>query len=1832
MFISKKNRRRLNKVMVSFILLSVLNQIIAPTVVFALTSGPTAPEATSFEPIDTTDMVNPLNGDFTYNLPLLEVPGPEGGYPLSLSYHAGIQPNEDASWVGLGWTLNPGAITRNVNGFPDDWSGANISRRDFWEGGIQKTYNIGVSVGLPGPIGNVSFGLSFSQDTYRGFGVGMNVGASVDLGNSDFGLSAGVGISPFGDVFASAGVDFGLKIANGISGNIGLGVATNFESISANGSGGIGYSIPSSSPRKSTSGSLMGASISSDGASPSFSSGGLSSSTSNSKAGNISTSSSGFSFGIPIFPGVNINLGFSKVRYWSDETSNTTILGSLKPHASWGWDDYAHDNYALLDPEKSIVLDADPGKVQGGAFPDFDLYSVSSQGLSGNIRPYSFQNQLFSQNRIDNNKFRLIQYFQTRSSLPQESKFRFVNDFSNSYRQNYPDYSSASVDLKTSSPPFDNSPTYGNNDGDFGFGGENKLAGSKSIEFYTKDANGVISKSGFVKPRVPSLHRDRHKTGNSHIEGFKITNSSGVTYHYNLPVYSYDEEVYQEKTDGQSSNLQTRTEGYAYTWYLTSITGPDYVDRNNNQMLDNGDWGYWINFEYGLWSDNYVWRNPSEGKHRDEDNEFQNVSMGKKEIYYLNAIRTRSHIAFFEKDTRLDGKGGSPKLFDKVSQNKYKYSNGLFDEKSAKSMRLNKIYLLKSSDAEIFGDGYSALNIDDVNKVGRNLLESKAIRIIDFNYTYDLCKGTANSFYSSGNAEKYGKLTLSSLAFRGIGGANLTPPVEFDYGLSGSDLILANGSLTAETFLTSNGMFKVGDLIETDGAETIFCGVILSKEQVGSNYMYRFKKSRFITPGAVMKTVRTTKNPPYDKDAYDMWGTYKSDYEYSANENLSRLTSQISNQSTDVWSLRKIKTSLGSDIDIEYEGDTYNKSVLNQNLSLIINSFSRINQTTGILNINVGDIDLTKAFNIGDKIDFIRLQWTKLGSFAPDYMPISSRGEASVESVSPNTLQIKAGESLIRSMEGSLETMIFRFLTGNLKVSGMSRFYGGGLRVKSISADDMFGNINATIYSYNTPDTQISSGVTSYEPITLDIDNSAQFGQVVKEKYRRALYRNISNLYSIAREVPAAGVMYEYVTVQNAVQRSGELSATPVDGKTVYQYEVFRENMIGKVEASPSMTGSANGKTQYTKNIILKKFIGALGSIKKITKYDFLNKKLSETINHYLHDGLENLSFVDFMNQYEQRLAQFGYQGLLKERYSEVKEVREENGSYTVRGTFSAREEYPVVPLGQSSKDYVSGLETGTENLGFDFYSGALTKMLEKDAYGNRFLTEIVPAYRKYSAMGLRDRNTVNNSYSNMLTQEASKTIYKVNMSNQPIGIVSASVQTWGNDIRVDDEKEEQVSIGQSGIWRKKSTYNWMPSGTSSDNLTPIGLFTAYNFSGSNSVSWKKIAELTRYNVYSAALEAKDFNNQFVSTKMGYQNSKVTVTAAQARYGEIAYTGAEDQMLQYGKLSTNILLGEGEISSDVAHTGSNSISLEPGKTGITYQVPLSDLDPVRRDYQCKVWVKSAEDVTKARMFYKVDNQAIVFNSPSFQKTAAGWYLLEMRVPSSVLASGNSLTVGCKNIGEVGIINFDDFRFQPLSSPATSYVYDRNTGELTYIIDNNNLYVKYEYDAIGRLVKVSKEVLGKSVVPVVKEIVYNHAKAIKAVDNGPAIFYARLEYSNYTSYGTEPEISNVDLSINLYTDPTCSTPYTTTQSLDFQIYETTYWGSLYQGGGGVSTRNYVYTMSSGNSSLYLGNREFGQRGYWYDRSYEDYIFVDVYTTWELIPYQINEPYRIASALW
>jgi len=134
----KKRNRRIQKIAI-FLAFNMLIESVSPAIAMALTGGPSQPEVESFEPVGTTQMVDLFTGDFNYNIPLLDV----GGYPINMAYHAGIGMEQEASWVGLGWNINPGAITRGMRGLPDDFDGDEI----VTEFNIKPNRSWGVSVG-----------------------------------------------------------------------------------------------------------------------------------------------------------------------------------------------------------------------------------------------------------------------------------------------------------------------------------------------------------------------------------------------------------------------------------------------------------------------------------------------------------------------------------------------------------------------------------------------------------------------------------------------------------------------------------------------------------------------------------------------------------------------------------------------------------------------------------------------------------------------------------------------------------------------------------------------------------------------------------------------------------------------------------------------------------------------------------------------------------------------------------------------------------------------------------------------------------------------------------------------------------------------------------------------------------------------------------------------------------------------------------------------------------------------------------------------------------------------------------------------------------------------------------------------------------------------------------------------------------------------------------------------------------------------------------------------------------------------------------------------------
>ncbi|HNP23448.1 MAG TPA: hypothetical protein PKM63_17395 [Panacibacter sp.] len=156
-------------------------------------SGPSQPEMTSFKSVGNDNMVDLFTGDFSYNIPLLDV----GGYPVNLFYRSGISMDQEASWVGLGWNINPGTITRNLRGLPDDFDGSNDKITKT--GSIKENKTIGTTLGADAEIyglGGLGGSIGAFHNTYKGWGLESGLNASLRAGNSaKGGFTGGLSLS-----------------------------------------------------------------------------------------------------------------------------------------------------------------------------------------------------------------------------------------------------------------------------------------------------------------------------------------------------------------------------------------------------------------------------------------------------------------------------------------------------------------------------------------------------------------------------------------------------------------------------------------------------------------------------------------------------------------------------------------------------------------------------------------------------------------------------------------------------------------------------------------------------------------------------------------------------------------------------------------------------------------------------------------------------------------------------------------------------------------------------------------------------------------------------------------------------------------------------------------------------------------------------------------------------------------------------------------------------------------------------------------------------------------------------------------------------------------------------------------------------------------------------------------------------------------------------------------------------------------------------------------------------------------------------------------------------
>lgn len=407
-------RGRIQKYIAATLLISFITQGLMPLKSYALTSGPLAPEVSSFEPSGTSDMVDLFTGDFNYNIPLFELPGPNGGYPFNLAYHAGVAMDQEASWVGLGWNVNPGAINRDMRGLPDEFDGTDkvhtyMDLKDNWTAGLRFMVNyepfgadtkktFGLSIGG---------GMSMFYNSYKGVGMSIEAGLSGSFhkSGSKIGGSLGLNLSMNSQNGASLDPHLGLNATtrqkdddtHGISAS--LGMSFNSQRGLGDLSLNVKSTLKSSDEKMAKYGSTTRVENKEEKTFTDINSYGSSAGATSSIGFNASAFTP--SVRLPMVGGnLNITVNIGPKAYYQYITYTIGGFFSMQTLAEKK-KDVSHSAYGYLNYEKDIdrtgMLDFNrekdgPIRKQNTHIPSpnltYDIYNIQGQGVGGMFRPY----------------------------------------------------------------------------------------------------------------------------------------------------------------------------------------------------------------------------------------------------------------------------------------------------------------------------------------------------------------------------------------------------------------------------------------------------------------------------------------------------------------------------------------------------------------------------------------------------------------------------------------------------------------------------------------------------------------------------------------------------------------------------------------------------------------------------------------------------------------------------------------------------------------------------------------------------------------------------------------------------------------------------------------------------------------------------------------------------------------------------------------------------------------------------------------------------------------------------------------------------------------------------------------------------------------------------------------------------------------------------------------------------------------------------------------------------------------------------------------------------
>ncbi|MDB5274750.1 MAG: hypothetical protein JWO58_3117 [Chitinophagaceae bacterium] len=851
-------KRRVLKTTALFFVVNILLEAICPAMAWALTSGPSQPEYSSFEPVSTTNMVNEFSGDFNYNLPVVNIPGPNGGgYAMSLAYHSGASSEEEASWVGFGWTLNPGAINRGKQGVPDDFSGDVTNDNITYYNQTKKNTTVSASPQVDFEIYSLDLPTiipTIRYNNYRGFGTQLAVSANVLGGmvNLDYTVS---GESPH-CFSASLNTAALLQKASAAAGK---GQKKSGEKAGKKNKRGLAaqYKREHSEKRKKAKEKL--GKIANSVLKKLSSAYGLGMFGKDERVSSA-TQYSGFSvntvftFGAAPSP-LHLDFEFGGSGSYTEQTSQDITRASVGAlYSNGGGNDYTVEKQATYNKRDRYL--SIPHQTP-------DAFQVSGEGLSGSFKLINPNlgnftgNSVSSQTIITNTALDItagenfgfgfnlglgVQTLSEQSFTPSapwgagdpnaKPFFRFNNDLGgNVIFSQYPENSNP------------NSPSIGSIQSVFLDPANLKhlsdRPGASSAVGYSTVGdrkNHTTAYSQFRSPTCDSAIR-AHVCYNDKIRDriaeLYTVNESGNTYVYGLPVFSADEREISFNAnfsgDGpimENNHLMWRNAEYnfitkvgeeqggvycANTHLLTQITTPDYIDRKMDGPSSD-DFGGWTKFNYRpadfmtalapplvvtatdyqdktKGKDNwYKYRMPyngmyySRGELSDARDDMGSMQSGKKEIYYLKTVETKTHVAYFvtnKTNVTIHSQDAGDIVLTGSLSNRSDGCSAADDATAANSSSAMDVSRLleKLERIVVYAKPYDPTAGD---------VSGKPISTVHFDYYAEgapeaLVKNLPNSAYTDGTT-RGGKLTLRRVWFENEGIVNAKiAPYEFKY-------------------------------------------------------------------------------------------------------------------------------------------------------------------------------------------------------------------------------------------------------------------------------------------------------------------------------------------------------------------------------------------------------------------------------------------------------------------------------------------------------------------------------------------------------------------------------------------------------------------------------------------------------------------------------------------------------------------------------------------------------------------------------------------------------------------------------------------------------------------------------------------------------------------------------------------------------------------------------------------------------------------------------------------------------------------------------------------